>query len=230
MGNISDQGSKLEKWLTACEKTKRESSCDCNNAWGFIAQSYMQASKCFKAEACDFGHMTAQQQFKTELGWSTHRCWVSWRLRPFIPMHVLGDFRQFGHWVLTVILFMLYGRYYQIFILIQGSHKSQPSEDPLSFWQIRCRSWKIDLSSSYWTTDDQHDLLAIVLSLSQGCIKMSFCEICSVQMNTSMTITLTGSCAPCMKTCRLSYHTVTVDHVSVRQMYLHLGLKWDFIR
>lgn len=125
LGKISDQASKLEKCSTACEKTKRESTCGYNNARAFIVQSHMQARKCFKAETGDGGHTTAKQQFQTGLGWLTHQCFVSWNVWPFIPMHGLWGFHQFGHWVLMSILFMLYGRY-RIFILFQGAHKSQP--------------------------------------------------------------------------------------------------------
>lgn len=166
--------------------------------------------------------------------------WLEWtHLWPFAPVCVLGDFRQFGHWVLTSISCCMRDISFSFSFRVLAS---------LSLLRILCRfdrsvylcSWKNRncymtdiLSSRYWTTDNQNDLLGIVLSLPQEwkCLfflwdlqrsdehihdNHSYRKLCSLYED--------------MQTCRLSYHTVNVDHVSVRGMYLHQGLKWDFIR
>lgn len=142
--------------------------------------------------------------------------WLKWtHLWPFIPMCVLGDFRQFGHWVLAsisccmrdIISFSFSFRVLTSLSLLRILCRSDRSVYLCSWKNRNCYMTDI-LSSRYWTTDNQNDLLGIVLSLPQEWKCLFFCEICSVQMNISMTITLTGSCAPCMKTCRcVDFHT-----------------------
>ena len=64
----------------------------------FLSVRDTQKRKCFGAETCDFGRMTAQQQLKAELACLVDTSMLGWlkcmHLWPVIPMHALGDFGQ----------------------------------------------------------------------------------------------------------------------------------------
>lgn len=204
------------------QREMRIRSCGYHNARAFILQSLKQVRNLYEAvihfqqNLGILATLLPHSSLKRILNYWTHRCWVSWNVHMFghsavCMFEVLGANGQDGLWVLIhpfhavweISDFCVYFRLQEPWGFF-GS-LTDPSRFVLKWTDSMFNIWKM-----YYILGIELLIMEMTcwVLFSKVYKKSSFCkigEICSVEVNTSMTITVPGSCAPCMEDI-LTYH------------------------